>query len=178
MVQDNVSNATIGKMRMQFWRDAVKEITEVRADHFVACSKGQLPPPGQTTQAPNCASSLWDISKFEIICIPFKEDHWCSGRLLFTKGVQHTMSNFVIGRRVTNFNIPHSGFIDSACWSNIKHRPLSSPFIVVATFFDTIACSVPHWHSTNIHHIIASPSLPRNTRKNGYSCRNYCQTWC
>ncbi|KJA21185.1 hypothetical protein HYPSUDRAFT_165987 [Hypholoma sublateritium FD-334 SS-4] len=28
MVQDNVSNATIGKMRMQFWRNAVKEITE------------------------------------------------------------------------------------------------------------------------------------------------------
>jgi hypothetical protein len=30
MVQDNVSNAMIGKMRMQFWRDAVKEIREVR----------------------------------------------------------------------------------------------------------------------------------------------------
>ncbi|KAF8195570.1 isoprenoid synthase domain-containing protein [Pholiota molesta] len=30
MVQDNVSNAMIGKMRMQFWRDAVKEIREGR----------------------------------------------------------------------------------------------------------------------------------------------------
>ncbi|KAF9483533.1 hypothetical protein BDN70DRAFT_827573 [Pholiota conissans] len=30
MVQDNVSNAMIGKMRMQFWRDAVKEMREGR----------------------------------------------------------------------------------------------------------------------------------------------------
>jgi NADH dehydrogenase [ubiquinone] 1 alpha subcomplex assembly factor 6 len=30
MVQDNVSNAMIGKMRMQFWRDAVKGISDVR----------------------------------------------------------------------------------------------------------------------------------------------------
>ena len=30
MVQDNVSNAMIGKMRMQFWRDAVKSISDVR----------------------------------------------------------------------------------------------------------------------------------------------------
>jgi hypothetical protein len=29
MVQDNVSNAMIGKMRMQFWRDAVKGISDV-----------------------------------------------------------------------------------------------------------------------------------------------------
>ncbi|KAF8073690.1 isoprenoid synthase domain-containing protein [Lyophyllum atratum] len=28
MVQDHISNQTIGKMRMQFWRDAVKEINE------------------------------------------------------------------------------------------------------------------------------------------------------
>ncbi|KAF8645253.1 hypothetical protein AX16_008078 [Volvariella volvacea WC 439] len=27
MVQDNVTNATIGKMRMQFWRDALKDIS-------------------------------------------------------------------------------------------------------------------------------------------------------
>jgi hypothetical protein len=31
MVQDSVSNPTIGKMRMQFWRDAVKGITDVCA---------------------------------------------------------------------------------------------------------------------------------------------------
>jgi NADH dehydrogenase [ubiquinone] 1 alpha subcomplex assembly factor 6 len=30
MVQDNVSNAMIGSMRMQFWRDAVKGINDVR----------------------------------------------------------------------------------------------------------------------------------------------------
>ncbi|EEB98193.1 hypothetical protein MPER_02344 [Moniliophthora perniciosa FA553] len=30
MVQDAVTNPTIGAMRMQFWRDAVKSISEVR----------------------------------------------------------------------------------------------------------------------------------------------------
>ena len=30
MVHDQVSNETIGKMRMQFWRDAINGITEVR----------------------------------------------------------------------------------------------------------------------------------------------------
>ena len=28
-VQDHVSNVTIGKMRMQFWRDAIKDIFDV-----------------------------------------------------------------------------------------------------------------------------------------------------
>ncbi|KAI0317787.1 Squalene/phytoene synthase [Amylostereum chailletii] len=32
-LQDTVSNATIGKMRMQFWRDAVKGITDGRPPH-------------------------------------------------------------------------------------------------------------------------------------------------
>jgi len=30
MVSDNVSNSMIGKMRMQFWRDALKGISAVR----------------------------------------------------------------------------------------------------------------------------------------------------
>ena len=30
MIQDNVSNTMIGRMRMQFWRDAVKGISDVR----------------------------------------------------------------------------------------------------------------------------------------------------
>ena len=29
IVQDHVSNVTIGKMRMQFWRDAIKDIFNV-----------------------------------------------------------------------------------------------------------------------------------------------------
>lgn len=32
-VQEAVSNITIGKMRMQFWRDALKDIADVRLDH-------------------------------------------------------------------------------------------------------------------------------------------------
>ena len=31
MVQDSVSNVMLGKMRMQFWRDAVKSLADVRA---------------------------------------------------------------------------------------------------------------------------------------------------
>lgn len=31
MVQEAVSNPVIGKMRMQFWRDAVKSIADVRS---------------------------------------------------------------------------------------------------------------------------------------------------
>jgi len=30
-VQDHVSNVTIGKMRMQFWRDAIKDIFNVNS---------------------------------------------------------------------------------------------------------------------------------------------------
>jgi hypothetical protein len=30
MVQDNVSSSIIGEMRMQFWRDAVKSLADVR----------------------------------------------------------------------------------------------------------------------------------------------------
>ena len=29
MIQDTVSNSMLGKMRMQFWRDAVKQISDV-----------------------------------------------------------------------------------------------------------------------------------------------------
>lgn len=35
MVQEHVSNQTIGKMRMQFWRDAVKGIREVCRQNFI-----------------------------------------------------------------------------------------------------------------------------------------------
>lgn len=35
-IQDNVSNAMIGKMRMQFWRDAVKGISDVRMHRLLA----------------------------------------------------------------------------------------------------------------------------------------------
>ena len=30
MVQDNVSSSIIGEMRMQFWRDAIKSLADVR----------------------------------------------------------------------------------------------------------------------------------------------------
>ena len=30
MIQDNVSSSIIGEMRMQFWRDAVKALVDVR----------------------------------------------------------------------------------------------------------------------------------------------------
>ena len=30
MVQDNVSSSMVGEMRMQFWRDAVKSLSDVR----------------------------------------------------------------------------------------------------------------------------------------------------
>jgi len=30
MVQDNVSSSIIGEMKMQFWRDAVKSLADVR----------------------------------------------------------------------------------------------------------------------------------------------------
>jgi hypothetical protein len=30
MVQDNVSSSILGEMRMQFWRDAVKSLVDVR----------------------------------------------------------------------------------------------------------------------------------------------------
>lgn len=36
MIQDTVSNAMLGKMKMQFWRDAVKQIAEVCAS-FSLC---------------------------------------------------------------------------------------------------------------------------------------------
>lgn len=36
-VQETVSNAIIGNMRMQFWRDAVKGISEVRASAGHVC---------------------------------------------------------------------------------------------------------------------------------------------
>jgi hypothetical protein len=30
MIQDNVSSSIIGEMKMQFWRDAVKSLADVR----------------------------------------------------------------------------------------------------------------------------------------------------
>ena len=31
LVQDNVSNVMIGKMKLQFWRDVVRDLANVRA---------------------------------------------------------------------------------------------------------------------------------------------------
>ena len=36
MVQDNVSSSMIGEMKMQFWRDAVKSLADVRRP-FILC---------------------------------------------------------------------------------------------------------------------------------------------
>lgn len=57
MVQDNVSNAMIGKMRMQFWRDAVKGISHVRVltISFFSMLKAHWNfHLGQTSEASNC----------------------------------------------------------------------------------------------------------------------------
>ena len=53
MVHDQVSNEMIGKMRMQFWRDAVKGITEVRITTYKIITSAQTvkEPTGQTSNS-------------------------------------------------------------------------------------------------------------------------------
>jgi hypothetical protein len=56
MIQDNVSSSIIGEMRMQFWKDAVKALVEVRWPpvYSFASHEHDL---GQTSTSPHCSSS-------------------------------------------------------------------------------------------------------------------------
>jgi NADH dehydrogenase [ubiquinone] 1 alpha subcomplex assembly factor 6 len=56
MVQDEVSNPMIGKMQMQFWRDAVKSIADVRMTSHTSRRALTHIWPGQTTEASRRAS--------------------------------------------------------------------------------------------------------------------------
>jgi hypothetical protein len=58
-VQDNVSNVTVGRMRMQFWRDAVKNIGLVRRSFSLLTSKSlNIVEVGSTTKTPYCSSAI------------------------------------------------------------------------------------------------------------------------
>jgi NADH dehydrogenase [ubiquinone] 1 alpha subcomplex assembly factor 6 len=57
MVQDQVSNPMIGKMQMQFWRDAVESIADVRMTSLNPRRALTHIWPGQTTQT-SCRASL------------------------------------------------------------------------------------------------------------------------
>jgi len=56
MIQDNVSSSIIGEMRMQFWKDAVKALAEVRwlPAYSFTSHEHDL---GQTPTSPHCPSS-------------------------------------------------------------------------------------------------------------------------
>lgn len=56
MVQDNVSSSIIGEMRMQFWKDVVKALVEVRWSP-VYCSTRHERDLGQTSTSPHCSGS-------------------------------------------------------------------------------------------------------------------------
>jgi len=56
MVQDNVSSFIIGEMRMQFWRDAVKSLADVRRP-FIHYFTGREHDIGQTSASPHRSSS-------------------------------------------------------------------------------------------------------------------------
>lgn len=56
MVQDNVSSSMIGEMRMQFWRDAVKSLVDVRC-HLIHYFTGRECDIGQTPASPHRPSS-------------------------------------------------------------------------------------------------------------------------
>ncbi len=56
MIQDNVSSSIIGEMRMQFWRDAVKSLADVRGP-LVRYYTGRERDIGQTSTSPHRPSS-------------------------------------------------------------------------------------------------------------------------
>lgn len=53
MVQESVSNPMIGKMRMQFWRDAVKGMSDVRTSCWIRGSGVYNFVVGQTATPPD-----------------------------------------------------------------------------------------------------------------------------
>ena len=56
MIQDNVSSSIIGEMRMQFWKDAVKGVVEVRWPPAYSFTSHEHDL-GQTSASPRCPSS-------------------------------------------------------------------------------------------------------------------------
>lgn len=63
MVQDNVSSPIVGEMRMQFWRDAVKSLADVRCPPILRFT-GRECDIGQTSASPHRSSSTRRDAKY------------------------------------------------------------------------------------------------------------------
>jgi hypothetical protein len=73
MVQDNVSSSMIGEMRMQFWRDAVKSLADVRCP-LIRYFAGRECDIGQTSASPHRSSSARRDAKYASSTVPSEEN--------------------------------------------------------------------------------------------------------
>ncbi len=73
MIQDNVSSSIIGEMKMQFWRDAVKGVIDVRRPliFYLAGREHDL---GQTSTSSHRSSSIRHVAKCSYPTVSSKED--------------------------------------------------------------------------------------------------------
>ncbi len=76
MVQDNVSSYIIGEMRMQFWRDAVKSLADVRCP-LIHYSTGRECDIGQTTASSYRSSSTRRNAKYATSTVSPEENCRC-----------------------------------------------------------------------------------------------------
>lgn len=73
MVQDNVSSSVLGEMRMQFWRDAVKSLADVRCPlihYFIGCECDI----GQTSASPHRSGSTRRNATYASSTVSSKEN--------------------------------------------------------------------------------------------------------
>lgn len=76
MVQDNVSSSIIGEMRMQFWRDAVKSLSDVRCP-LVRYFTSRECDIGQTSASPHRSSFTRRNAKYASSTVSSEENCGC-----------------------------------------------------------------------------------------------------
>lgn len=133
MIQDNISNATIGKMRMQFWKDAVKAI-----------GTGN-PPRHPIAQALYQASLQANLPTYH-----FKRIIDARVRLApsFWRSFVESAS---AGCRATSTSPPYCWFTDSSFRINLFKSTI--PFVVATfvTVLHSISCRISSWSCTNFY---------------------------
>jgi hypothetical protein len=73
MVQDNVSSSIIGEMKMQFWRDAVRSLADVRWP-FIRCFIGREHYLGQASAPPHRSGFTRHIANGSSSTVSYEEN--------------------------------------------------------------------------------------------------------
>lgn len=132
---------------------------------------------GQAAKAPHRASSTWNVSTGQSICISSQKDYRRKGNA-FVAQVVCVKFNDYLGHWADNILSPHNRLAYFACRVDLKYRPLPPAITSINIFFDRFSCCFTPWYCPNHLDTSSGTSLPRKTGTVGNTRRDYIEAWC